>query len=57
MPALSELISQMVTYFHANSYIKPWRVKMHMQMKAGRKEHKNNEHCHSESSAFVLDTN
>ena len=30
-------------YFHAGSRVKPWRVKMCMQMRASRKEHKNNE--------------
>ena len=39
--AFSELISQMVTYLNAGSHIKTWRVKMRMQMRAGRKEHKN----------------
>ena len=57
MAALSELISQMVTYLHAGSHIKPQRVKMHMQMRAGRKEHKNNECCHLVSFAFALDKN
>ena len=57
MAALSELILQMVTYFHAGSHVKPWRVKKHMQMRAGRKEHKNNERCHSASFVFALDTN
>ena len=41
MAALSELLLKMVTYFHAGSHLKPWRVKMYMQMRAGRKEHKN----------------
>ena len=49
MATLSELILQMVTYFHVDSHVKPWKVKMHMQMRAGRKEHKNNECCHSAS--------
>ena len=53
MVTLNELILQLVTYFHAGSHIKPWRVKMRMQMRAGRKEHKNNKHHHSAS--FVLD--
>ena len=42
MAAHIELISQMVTYLHTGSHIKPGRVKIHMQMKAGRKGHKNN---------------
>ena len=42
MATPSEHILQMVTYFHAGSHIKPWRVEM--QMRAGRKGHKNNEH-------------
>ena len=57
MAALSELILQIVTYFHAGSHIKPWRVKMHLQMREGRKEHKNNEHRHLVFSAFALDMN
>ena len=57
MAVPSELILQIVTYFHAGSHAKPWRVKMHMQMRAGRKEHKNNEHGHLGTFAFVLDTN
>ena len=57
MAALSKLILQMVTYLHAGSHVKPRRVKMHMQMRAGRKEHKNNKHCHSGSFAFALDKN
>ena len=40
MAALSELILQMVTYFHAGSHVKPWSVKTRMQMGAGRKKHK-----------------
>ena len=44
MAAPSELISQMITYLHAGSHIKPWRAKICMQMRAGRKGHKNNEH-------------
>ena len=46
MAALSELILQMVKYFHASSHIIPWRVKTRMQIRAGRKEHKNNERRH-----------
>ena len=42
--ALSELISQTVTYLHAGSHVKPRRVKTRMKMKAGRKGHKKNEH-------------
>ena len=38
--ALSELILQMVMYFHADSHVRPQRVKMRMQMRADRKEHK-----------------
>ena len=57
MAALTELISQMVMYFHAGSHVRPRRVKMRMQMRAGRKEHKNNKRCHSVFFAFVLDTN
>ena len=58
MAALSELISQIVTYFHAGTHIKPRRVKMHIQMRADRKEHKNNRCRHSESFlGFTLDTN
>ena len=53
MAALSELILQMVTYFHAGSHVKPRRVKVHMQMMAGRKEHKNNECCHSGSKRLL----
>ena len=47
MAALSELLLQMVMCFHASSHVKPWRVKMRMQMRTGRKEHKNNRHRHS----------
>ena len=54
MAAPSELILQRVTYFHASSHIKPQSVQMRMQMKAGRKEHKNNGSRHSESFFFLL---
>ena len=54
MAALNELISQMVMYLHAGSHIKPWRVKMHMQRRAGIKEHKNNECHHSGSFYFCV---
>ena len=54
---LSELISQMVMYLHTSSHIKPWRVKTRMQMRAGRKEHKNHKRCHSASFTFALDKN
>ena len=57
MAALSELISQMVTYLHTGSHTKSRRVKMCMQMRVGRKEHKNNEHHHLGSFSFVLDKN
>ena len=57
MAALSELISQMVTYLPAGSHVKPWRVNVRMQMRAGRKEHKNNERQHLGSFAFALDKN
>ena len=43
MATPSKLILQTVTYLHAGSHVKPRRVKMHMQMRAGRKGHKNNE--------------
>ena len=42
MAAPSELLSQMAMYLHASSHVKPQRVKMRIQMRAGRKEHKNN---------------
>ena len=42
---------------HLSANVKPWRVKMHLQMRAGRKEHKNNGHHHSVSFAFELDKN
>ena len=45
MAALSKLLLQMVTHLHTGSHVKPQRVKMFMQMRAGRKEHKNNG-CH-----------
>ena len=47
MAALSKLLLQMVTHLHADSHVKPRRVKMRMQMRAGRKEHKNNRCRHS----------
>ena len=47
MASLSELILQIVTYFHAGSHTKPQRVKMRMQIRTDRKEHKNNERGHS----------
>ena len=53
MAALSELILQMVMYFHAGGHVKPWRVKTHMQIKAVRNEHKNNECRHSGSLVFL----
>ena len=55
MAALSEFILQMVTSLLADSHEKP--VKMLMQMRADRKEHKNNERHHSVSFAFALDEN
>ena len=57
MAALSELILQMVAYLHTGSHIKPWRVKMFIQMRVGRKEHKNNERHNLGSFSFVLDKN
>ena len=42
MAAPSELISQMVMYLHADSHVKPRRVKTSMQMRVGRKGHKKN---------------
>ena len=45
MAALSELLLQLVTHLHADSHVKPRRVKMCMQMWAGRKGHKKNEHA------------
>ena len=36
----ASFLLQMVTHFHASSYIKLRRVKMCMQMRSGRKEHK-----------------
>ena len=42
-----------VTYFHASSHVKPPRVKTCMQMKASRKEHKNNKHRHLASFVFL----
>ena len=52
MAALSELLLQMVTYFHAGSHVKPEREDM--QMSAGRKEHKNNECSHSGSFCIYV---
>ena len=46
MSALNKLILQMVAYFHAGSNVKPRRVKMCMQMRAGRKELKNQTSSH-----------
>ena len=57
MAALSELKLQMVMYFHAGSHVKSWKVKMCVQMRAGRKEHKNNKRRHLASFAFALDMN
>ena len=57
MAGLRELILQIVMYFHAGSHANPQRVKMCMQMRAGRKEHKNNEHGYSGTFALTLDTN
>ena len=37
---MSELLLQMVMHLHAGSHVKPRRVKMRMQMRAGRKGHK-----------------
>ena len=42
MAAPSELILQIVTYLFAGSHVKPRRVKISMQMRAGRKGHKDN---------------
>ncbi len=52
--ALSELISQMVKYLHASSHVKPQRVKMHMQMRAGRKGHKKIQRGSVTTSFFAL---
>ena len=41
----------------ANGHVKPRRVKTRMQMRAGRKKHKNNECGHSVFFAFALDMN
>ena len=57
MAALSELLLQMVTHLYASSHVKPQRVKIHMQMRAGRKEHKNNGHRHFGFFAPALDMN
>ena len=46
MAALSELLLQMVTHFHAGSHVISRRVKMCRQMRADRNEHKNNRHRH-----------
>ena len=54
MAALSELLWQMVMHFHAGSHVKPLRVKMRMQMRAGRKEHKNNGRRHSGCLLLLL---
>ena len=54
MASPSKLISQMVTYLHTGSHIKPRRVKMRMQIKAGRKEHKKNECHHSGHFCFCV---
>ena len=53
MATLSKLILQMVMYFHASSHVKPRIVKAHMQMRASRKEYKNNKCRHSGSLAFL----
>ena len=55
MAAPSELISHVVMYLLAGSQVKPRRVKMGMQMRAGRKGHKNNKCCLS--GLFDLDKN
>ena len=57
MAALSELLLQMVMHLHAGSHVKPWRVKMRMQMRAGRKEYKSNGRRHSVFFAPALDMN
>ena len=57
MAALSELLLQMVTHLHTGSHVKPRRLKRRMEMRAGRKEHKNNGRRHSVFFAPALDTN
>ena len=58
MAALSELILQMIMYFHAGSHVKPRKVKMCMQMRAGRNEHKKQWTSSLRAFfAFALDTN
>ena len=57
MDALSELLLQIVMHLHAGIHVKPRRAKMHMQMRAGRKDHKNNRSHHSVFFAPALDTN
>ena len=58
MAAPSELILQMVMYFHAGSHVKPQRVKMCMQKRAGRKELKKQQTSSLGAFlAFALDTN
>ena len=52
--ALSELILQMVMHLHAGSHIKPWRVKMCMQIRAGRKGHKKNKCGQRQSVIFCF---
>ena len=54
MAALSELLLQMVTDLHAGSHVKPRRVKMCMQIKAGRKGHKKNEHGSARAVIFCF---
>ena len=44
----------MAVYLHASSHVKPRRVKMCMQMRAGGKEHKNNKRRHSGSFCFCV---
>ena len=53
MTALCEFILQMVMYLHTSSHVKPGRVKIHMQMGAGRKKHKNNELHHLASFSLL----
>ena len=58
MAAPSEFTSEMVTYLHADSHVKPLRVKIRMQMKkTGRKRHKNNECWSLGGLVFALDKN
>ena len=52
MAALSELILQMVTNFPTSSHVKLQRVKTRMQMRADRKEDKNNKCRHSKLFFF-----